>query len=362
MQIILGSLLCILAGACVGTFLLPLKFSGNWKWENSWLVGTLFMYVVFPLLTLRFVVPDFSRIYAETPARDLAMIYLFGLIQGTGSFVFTYGITLMGLALGYTLMIGAISLVSLLVPLFGAHPDRLAKIDGLALLAGCAVLVVGIAMAGRAGLLREREAGTMAAGAGGEGGTSAASRQDSRPRLRPGLAAAMIVWAGIANSLFYFTFEFQHAMRDVAIQKFGVAPHFWGFLNILPFFLGMFTVNLVLTLSRMAKDRSLANYVSAPGLGREYSLAFAIGLLWYLGQGVCYTAGHTLLGPLGVAVGAGLFMGTMMVVSNLAGVRTGEWKSATPRTLRLLYGSLVVLIAAMTIIAVGNFLQQNLAA
>ena len=84
------------------------------------------------------------------------MIYFFGIIQGTGSYVFTYGTTLLGLALGYALMIGAISLVSLLVPLFGAHLDRLVKLDGIALMAGSVILLAGIALAGRAGILRQR--------------------------------------------------------------------------------------------------------------------------------------------------------------------------------------------------------------
>jgi L-rhamnose-H+ transport protein len=345
MRIIFGSILCIFAGVGVGAFLLPLKFSRSWKWENSWLVGALFMYVIFPLITLKLVVPEYLDIYQETPSRDLLMIFMFGLVQGTGAYTFTYGTTVLGLALGYALMIGAISLVSLLVPLFGAHADRLNHMDGITLLIGCGILLIGIAVAGRAGLVRERLKSTEAAG---------------RKPASLFMAGLIVLWSGMANSLFYFTFEFQKVMKDLAVTKYAVPEHLWGFLNILPFFLGMFSVNLILTVAKMVKDKTLNNYWSAGGLGREYLLAVLIGLLWYLGQGVCYTAGHTLLGPLGVAVGAALFMGMMMVVSNLAGIQTGEWDDVDPGTRRLLYGGLGVLVAAMTIIAVGNYLQQQL--
>ncbi|MFN8008215.1 MAG: L-rhamnose/proton symporter RhaT [Terriglobia bacterium] len=345
MPIIIGSILCILAGVGVGAFLLPLKFSRHWKWENSWLVGAFFMYVLFPLITLKLVVPRFLEIYQETPFSDLLMIFLFGLIQGTGAFTFTYGTTVFGLALGYALMIGTISLVSLLVPLFGAHADRLHHLDGLTLLIGCGVLIIGIAAAGKAGLMRER---------------TQTSGSATRKRVSLLKATLIVLWAGAANSLFYFTFEFQKVMKDRAVTQYGVPEHFWGFLNILPFFLGMFSVNFILTVAKMVKDKSLNHYWSAEGLLREYALSISIGLLWYLGQGVCYTAGHTLLGPLGVAIGAALFMGTMMIVSNVAGIRTGEWNSVSHSTRRWLYTALGILVVAMTIIALGNYWQQQL--
>ena len=344
MQIILGSMLCILAGVGVCAFLLPLKFSRSWKWENSWLVAALFMYVIFPLVTLHLVAPAYLQIYAETPVSDLLMIFLFGLIQGTGAYTFTYGTTVLGLALGYALMIGAISVVSLLVPLFGAHAVRLSHLDGITLLIGCAILIVGVATAGRAGFAREQ---------------MKAADTAARKPVSLLMASLIVLWSGVANSLFYFTFEFQKVMKDLAVTKYGVPEHFWGFLNIVPFFFGMFLVNLILTTAKMVKDKTLCNYWSAGGLGREYLLAVLIGLLWYLGQGVCYTAGHTLLGPLGVAIGAALFMGMMMFVSNIAGIRTGEWDGVDARTRRLLYGGLAILVVAMTIVALGNYLQQQ---
>jgi L-rhamnose-H+ transport protein len=251
----------------------------------------------------------------------------------------------MGLALGYALMIGCISLFGLLVPLFGAHFDRVTKLDGITLLVGCFILIIGIALSGGAGLERE----------------SALAKTDAakdRKKLSIPLVITIVLWSGFANAMFYFTFEFQRSMRALAIGQYQVPPYAWGFLNALPFFLGMFTINLILTFSKMAKDKSLGNFWSAPGLLREYLLAATIGVLWYLGQGIGYTAGQAVLGPLGVAVGAALFMGSMMVVSNVLGVRTGEWAGVPLSTTRKLYWALAMLVLAMSVIAVGNYLQQ----
>ena len=348
MTAIIGSLLCVLAGVGVGSFLLPLKFSRTWRWENSWLVGALFMYVLLPLAGLALIVPQFRQVYAATPAKDLSMIYLFGVIQGTGAFVFTYGTTLLGLSLGYALMISCIALFGMLVPLFGAHLDRVAKLDGITLLVGAALLILGFGFAGSAGLAREAESRARE-------GPAAGPRALSIP-----LAAAVILWSGFANALYYFTFEFQQTMKGMAIERFGVAPFAWGFLNIVPFFLGMFTTNLLMTLWKMVREGTVRNYWSAEGLLREYGLGMAIGLTWYLGQGVAYPVAQALLGPLGVAVGAALFMGMIMVVSTVAGLRTGEWAGTSASTRRKLYSSLLVLIVAMSTIAIGNYLQQTL--
>lgn len=343
--IIGGSVLCTLAGVGVGTFLLPLKFSKSWRWENSWLVGCFFMYLLLPLIGLRIFVPDYAEIFRETPLKDILWVYIFGLIQGTGAYVFTYGTTLMGLALGYALMISCIALVSLLVVLFGAHMDRVGELDGMTLLIGAALLVLGFAFAGRAGLARESETGPREA-------------EKERKKLNIPLVVVLVLWAGIANSMYYFTFEFQQTMKDIATQRYDVADYAWGFLNVVPFFLGLFTTNLIITVAKMVKDGSLKNYWAAPGLGREYLLAAAIGLLWYLGQGVAYPSGQGILGPLGVAVGAALFMGMIIVVSNVAGVWTGEWKGVSARTMRMLRIAVAILVVAMAVVAVGNYLQQ----
>jgi L-rhamnose-H+ transport protein len=345
MPILVGSIICILGGIGIGSFLLPLKYSRSWKWENSWLVGAFFMYVVFPLVALLWLVPHFREIYTLTPGKDLWMIYFFGLIQGTGSLVFTYGTSLMGLSLGYALMIGCIALVSLLVPLFVAHADRLAKVDGITLLIGCTILLVGVAISGQAGLERERlKNGTVG--------------EKQHKKINVLLLVFVVLWAGIANAMFYFTFEFQKSMKAMAIEQFHVPMYAWGFLNTAPFFLGMFTINLLLTGVKMIKDDTLTNYWSAPQLRREYLLAVGIGVIWYLSQGVGYTTAQAMLGPLGVPVGGGLFMGTIMAASNVLGVYTGEWKGVPRKTMRKLYIALGLLIVAMAVIALGNYLQQ----
>jgi L-rhamnose-H+ transport protein len=311
-------------------------------WENSWLVATLFMYLLLPLAEARFFVPDFVQIFRAANPRDFWMIYFFGLIQGTGGLAFTYGIVLMGLSLGYSLMISLIFVTGTMVPLVLGHPDQIPTVGGITLILGVLILIAGVALCAKAGRLRE-----LAAGAG--------------TRIRSyALVIFIILYSGIANSFFYFSLEFQKNLKAAAITQFGVKEALWPVLNVIPLFAGMFTINLVYCLFRMAKTGTFKNYWCGTRLGVEYLLAAAIGIAWFLGQGVCYAVGFTMLGSLGVPVGAAVFMGVMIVVSNVLGLKTGEWKQAEPRIMRLMYAGIILEILAVTIVGVGNhfMLQQ----
>jgi L-rhamnose-H+ transport protein len=342
MDYVLGAILCALGGLGVGTFLLPLKFSKGWKWENSWIVGACFMYGILPIVILLLVSSDPWAIYREAGGKAVLILFLCGLIQGTGALVFTYGTTILGLSLGYALMIGCISVFSLLIPLFGKHLDRVFEIDGMTVLAGLAVLLLGIGFSGKAGVLRDRDL----------------TKNQSRAKVNLGLMLAVVLWSGIANSFYYFIHEFGDRVRDAAISH-NVPAAFAGLFNNLPFFIGMLVINMAIVLPKMIRDDSLRNYWAAPKLGFEYLLAMFIGLLWFLGQGIAYPVGFIRLGHLGVSVGAALFMGTMIVISNIVGVRTGEWKGVSIITRQMLYRGMLLLVLAMAIISVGNGLQQR---
>ncbi len=350
MEIFAGSILCILGGLGVGTFLLPLKVSRTWQWENSWTIGILLMWLVFPIVILFLISDDPLVVYREAGWRPVIILFVCGLIQGTAAFLFTYGTTILGLALGYALMIGCTLIFGLLVPLFGAHLDRVFKIDGLTLLGGLAILLIGIGFSGRAGLQRERELASL-------------EKTDLTQRKKVNLAViiALIIWVGFANCFYYFIHEWGAKVEEIA-RAYKVSKAFAPQFNNLPFMIGMLVMNLFLGVPKMVKQGTLRNYWSGSGLVREYLLCLGIALPWFVGQGVFYAMGKTQLGPLGVSIGAALFMGTMIVISNVVGVGMGEWKGVSAKTTRTLYWGLIFLVIAMVVIAIGNALQAQISA
>jgi len=309
-----------------------------------------FGYVIMPFLALFIFAPRFHQIYAQTPAKDLAMIYLFGLIQGSGAYVMIYTCTIIGMALGFTLNMSCIALFSLLIPLFGAHIDRVMKLDGITLLIGAALLIISFVLGGQAGLARERQQPTDE------------KKSSAKLRLNIPLLAAGILWSGLANSMYYFTFEFQQSMKATAINQFGVKNFAWGFLNMFPFFAGMFTLNMLLMLIKMIRQGTFKNFWAASGLGREYLLGIAMSLMWYTGQGVAFPAAQAIMGTSGRSCRRRAANRDDHGCFEHRRYSTGEWNGVPTKAKRKLYWSIGMMIIATVVVAVGNYLQQQTSA
>lgn len=337
---ILGAGLIIIGGIAIGLHMLPLKFSRHWVWDNSWYLACIVMYVVCPWLYAALLIPDTLSVLKET-WRDVGMIALFGLIQGTGGVAYIYGVSLIGISLGYSVMLSLITVFSVTVPLVVAHPEKITTVGGITLLAGAATMVVGTVLCGTAG---------------GRRGQTADFVRSASPRPTRYLWAILVcLWSGFANSFFYFALEFQDSIRAVASGKYGIPDRLWPVLVFLPLYAGMFVVNSLYFLPKMVMNNTLRNYWEASnGLAKEYGLAVAIAVPWFVATVVLYPAGFTLLGPLGVSVGAGLFMGMMIVSSNILGLKTGEWKDSARAVLRMLYAGVAVILFAMVVFGLGN--------
>lgn len=68
----------IFAGLVNGIFLLPMRYSRKWAWENLWLFFTLFSTGLFPCLFALIAVPHLSAILRQSPF----VFFLPGLITG----------------------------------------------------------------------------------------------------------------------------------------------------------------------------------------------------------------------------------------------------------------------------------------
>jgi L-rhamnose-H+ transport protein len=63
-----------------------------------------------------------------------------------------------------------------------------------------------------------------------------------------------------------------------------------------------------------------------------------------------------MLGKLGPSIGWALFIGAMVISSNIGGFVTGEWKNAGKQPVWIMGCSLMLIMIAMVLIGYGNFL------
>src|SRR6266852_232122 len=154
MPLLVGFLLVLLAGWLQGTFILPMTLVRKWSWEHTWATFSLLGMIGFKWIITLFWVPNIFAVYAASPPRDLAILALFGLGWGIGAILFGLGMARLGMALGYPIIMGLIASLGGLIPLLVFFPQTLFTARGVVLLAGTAIVIVGIAVCSVAGSRR----------------------------------------------------------------------------------------------------------------------------------------------------------------------------------------------------------------
>jgi L-rhamnose-H+ transport protein len=149
-----------LGGLASGSFYVPYRFVRKWAWEVYWLVGGFFSWIIAPWLLATILTPDLLSVLKEAPWTSLRWAYIFGAMWGLGGL--TFGLTMrylgmslgMGVALGYCAAFG-----TLIPPIFRGTfvSDVLGKPSGIVILIGVVICLLGIAVAGMAGMSKERE-------------------------------------------------------------------------------------------------------------------------------------------------------------------------------------------------------------
>jgi len=76
--------------------------------------------------------------------------------------------------------------------------------------------------------------------------------------------------------------------------------------------------------------------------------AFQDGAIFLFGLG------YFKLGDLGVSVGYAVFMSFAIIVGNVHGFRTGEWKGASRRSVAWIVAGIAILVAGVCILGLGN--------
>lgn len=332
MALVVGFVLVLLAGLLQGSFILPMTLVRKWAWEHTWATFSLLGMIVFNWIIILILVPNIFAIYSGSPPRDLGVLALFGLGWGVGAVLFGLGMARLGMALGYPIIMGLIASLGALIPLLVFFPQALLTPKGWMLLAGTAVMILGITVCSMAG--SRKEPATAA--------TSSAAHTG-------GLIIAIL--AGILSCLPNVGMAFAKNVTIVA-ETLGVSRAWSGnTVWALLFTLGS-VANLAYCLTLMFRNNSFRQYWNAE-TPRNLGLSALMALLW-IGSFYLYGAGASRLGRWGPVAGWPLFISISIVVGNIWGLWRGEWRGATVPARRLLNFGLMTLIVAVVAVAFSN--------
>jgi L-rhamnose-H+ transport protein len=323
-----GLLLILAGGAMQGSFTVPQKFLRGWAWEAGWLLYSLAGMVLLPWLLVAAIIPKPLDVYSSVGFAPLALAALFGAGWGIGSVLFGLGVARVGTALAFAIIISLTAAVGSIVPLAVLHPDQLSTARGAMLFLGLAIVIAGVVLCSRAGMLKET-----------------ALYQKKTGVFMRGLA--ICIASGITSPMFNFSIAFGDPISREA-ARLGANPANASIAIIAVAVSSGFLINAGYCLYLLGRNRSW----KTPG-GAGLLLTFLMGFLWMFGM-FFYGLGQTRLGPYGPVLGWPLFMTVIVLVANLWGILTGEWKGAGSKALRYLAAGNAVMILALVVISWGG--------
>ena len=340
MDPLVGSGLALLAGAMQGAFPLPMKYAAKWKWENIWSVFALWGFVVFPWLLAFLTVPNLLGVYANASGSSILAMTLFGLGWGIGTICFGIGISMVGLALGFAIVIGMTGALGTLLPMILFHPEAFLTCTGLTVTGGVFLMLVGVCVCALAGSQREMVSSTT---------VHHESKPAERGAFRRGLIICII--SGIASPMLNFAFIFGDEIISNA-KAAGASPAHasnpiwcWAMTSA-------FVATVIYCMYLMRKDRGWYRYAMR-GTGGCWGLTLLMGILFSSSIAI-YGIALSGLGYLSASIGWPILMTSSVVTGNICGMATGEWRDVGRKPLLTLLVGLVILVLAICVIGAGQ--------
>jgi len=334
----LGMAIILVSGIFNGSFALPMKYTRHWKWENTWLVFSIVGIFFLPwFMAFRFV-PHLAEVYQTVPARVVVLAVMFGFLWGIAQV--TYGLSLkaVGLAVAVAVVSGLACVSGALVPLLVLNPADLFRARGVFLLCSMPILFLGLGTYAVASRLREKEQRAP--------NPAEVSRGVS---FKAGLA--LCIFTGVFGSAFNLGFAFSGDIIRRSIES-GARPATGGYA-VWALVLGAgFFPNLFYCLYLLFRNHTFTAFRQKDWL-RETLLAVSMAVVWASGL-FLYGAGATLAGKFGTSVGFTLFVAMSVLASTVLGVLTGEWKSTSPRTKKLLAMGVAAILISVVVLNLGG--------
>ena len=332
-----GTLLAVVSGMMNGSFTLPMRFLGRWDWEHVWSLFIAVSCLLMPAAVIGIEAPQSWAILARAPAHAVMIAALAGFAWGFGALMFGQSISAIGISLANTLVLAISSALGSLLPMLLLARQQLFEPAGRKTLAGVAIAVVGIALCGNAGQMRERA----------EGGKS--ERGNLVGKARPlGIALLLAVGSGVLSAVFNIGFALSQPIaaygRSAGLSAFAGTNLIWCVMLAA----GSLS-NLGFCLYLLLKNGNVREFL-APGCMRLYLLSTLMALLWG-GSIFVYGAAAPRLGLLGASIGWPLSLATGLVLANAIGFCLGEWKRS-PRSAQMwMYSGIVVLLIAIVMLS-----------
>jgi len=325
----MGVALAVVSGLCNGLFTTPMKLESRWKWENIWFTFILVACLLMPA-ALVFSSAGWSSALMRAPRYSVGAALSFGFAWGFGAICFGKSVHSIGVSMANTLVIGLSSALGSLVPLFMKSEVHVGT-KQLVLFTGVIALLIGVAVCGKAGRMRDGEQQT--------------------PGTVPLAGYLFALAAGVMSAVFNIGYALALPISDtgigIGLSRFTATNCIWLLM------LGAGSIpNIVYCMLLMNRNQT-AQLLYAPASWPSWGRSSVMGLLWS-GSIFLYGAATPRLGAFGPSVGWPLSLAVGLLVANLMGVLLGEWRGAASRPVKWMWIGLAILLAAIVLCGIST--------
>ena len=338
-ELFLGLVIVIAAAVLQGSFLVPMTYVKNWKWENSWAIFSILGMLVFNWILGLVSIPALLQIYKTAPASVLAIPAIFGLLWGIGAICFGLGMAAVGLALGYAVIMGLVLSFGAFIPMVLLHPAEILTAKGILILLGLAIMLVGIAIFGKAGIQKEHE----------QGKKTGQITKISTLSIKIGLLVCIV--GGLLSCLTNVGFALSGSLVDLALEHKTSAIWAGNSIWCILFAFGGIA-NLAYCGFLFKKNDSFKVY-RGENFFRNFFLMAVTSLMW-IGSFVIYGVGAGMMGSWGTVIGWSVFIALSISIAGIWGIAQGEWKNTSGKTRRLMILGIVILVLAIFVFAYSS--------
>ncbi|TNJ42183.1 sugar:proton symporter [Tamlana fucoidanivorans] len=342
---VIGVIWVLLAATLLGFYALPSKYTENYAIENTWAGFWFLAMFLVPILATLGLVDGLFDTYRQVPNNLFIIIFLFSLLWGVGNLLWGISISKIGMALGFSLLIGVSTLVGSILPFFMGGIEKLSSKGGLVILLGIFIIMLGIMANGKAGLLREKN----------ESKNQEFTNETSNNKMRNGIILCIVGGFSAAGfNLAYHVADNLAHIGSISQDQFNNASWIARLAVMLPAFIGSGICILIYFSIQLTKNKTWTHF-SNKGSVKNIFLLLIMSIV-YCASLIIYGLGAYELGPLGTTVGFAIFQTGCIMVANILGYFTGEWKNAGKQSKNWLIRGLAIMTVGIVVIAYGNAL------
>jgi hypothetical protein len=227
----IGIAAALVAGAMLGLYALPGKYTSDFEDENKWSLFFILTMFVVPIVSTFALMKGVGNIYSGLEGGILPTMIVASFLWGVGVMMWGKAIDHIGLSLGFSLFIGTVILVGSVLPLGIAvsKGEALPSTPALiAILVGILIVLLGVVANGRAGLAREADEAALKAAEG--------ESDDSKPRSYA-LGIFIAVFGGLLATGFNVAFTYGAGPLGEAVAENGNPAWMTAMAVMLPVFL-----------------------------------------------------------------------------------------------------------------------------